>query len=234
MGRLKSSGRLPGFNGRRLLRNWLLPLILTALIILILHPGVKADPAPTTDELVAYLAKHNLDLGAQVVNGYEQIYYAYNGQQVFITGTAYNHVYQAASGPYVTWEGVFGSGGQIYIYNVLTGAEVQLSSHGTNSEPSIFSNQVVWRNWDGQHWQIYYYNGSTVQQITSGNSSSVRPSTNGQKIIYAQQVATNDWKAQVYDIASGQTSSLREGNEASTAYPAFDASGNIVTAFVQD
>lgn len=218
---------------KQILRNWLLPLVVAAMVILVLHPGVKADPAPTTNELTTYLAHNTLQLGTQVVNGFEQIYYLYNGKQVYITSAGYNHVYQAASGPYITWEGIYGSGGQIYLYNVLTQSEIQLSEHGTNSEPSIFSNQVVWRGWDGQHWQIFYYNGSTVRQITNDNTSSVRPSTNGQKIIYAEQVATNDWKAQSYDIVTGQITTMREGDEVSTAYPAFDPHGNVVTSFVQ-
>ena len=217
----------------RFLRQWLLPFLVAGGLIVALHPGVQADPAPTTSELTTYLAHNSLQLGTQIVDGYEQIYYTYNGRQVFITSSSYNHVYQSASGAYVTWEGVFGDGGQIYLYNVLTQSTVQLSDHGTNSEPFIFTNQVVWRSWDGQHWQINYYNGSTVQQITNANTSSVRPSTNGQQIIFAQQVATNDWKALSYDIASGQTSLIREGDEASTAYPTFGASGSVATAFVQ-
>ena len=226
MGRLIPSGRL-----RKLVLNWLPPLVLAGGIILGLHPGVKADPAPTTSELATYLQTNQLELGTKVVDGYQQIYYTYKQQQIILTKASYNHSYQQASGPYVVWEGLFSGGSEIFIYNVLTAAETQLTFSGTNSQPSLFGGHVVWRMWDGNHWQIEYYDGRQIRQLTRGDTSSVRGSTDGAKVIYANQLSPSDWKAESYDISSGQTSMIHEGDEATTAYPAFGPNGTITTAF---
>ena len=233
MGRLTARPRLRGIHiSMKTVRNWLLPGLVASALIFGLHPSVTADTAPSSSELATYLTSHQLAIGSQVVDGYSQIYYTYNDKQIFVTSTGYNHVYASASGPYVTWEGVFGEGGQIYQYNVLTQALVRLSDSGTNSEPFIFANQVVWRSWDGHYWQIKYYDGSSVQQITNDAVSSVRPSTNGQKIIYAKQRGVNDWLAMSYDVASGQTGTLKQGDEATTAYPAFGPNSTVNTSFL--
>lgn len=216
---------------RKFALNWLPPLILAAGIILGLHPGVKADPAPTTSELATYLQTSQLELGTKVVAGYQQIYYTYHQQQVILTTASYNHTYQQASGPFVIWEGLFSGGSQIFVYNVLTEAETQLTFSGTNSQPSLKGNQVVWRTWDGNHWQINYFDGRQIRQLTSGDTSSVRASTDGTHVIYATQISPDDWKAESFDIASGKTSLVHEGDEASTAYPAFGPNGSIATAF---
>lgn len=235
MGRLvlgpKTHPKILNLSLLRTVRSWVLPALVAVIVVFGLHPGVKADPAPTTDELTTYLGSHNLSLGTDLVNGYQQVYYTYNGRQVYITTASYNHAYATASGAYVTWEGVYGDGGQIYMYNVLTKSEIRLSDRGTNSQPSIYKNTVVWRVWDGHYWQIDYYDGMTVRRITEGSNSAVRPSINGQKIIYAQQVAVNDWQAQAYDIASRQIITIRRGDEVSTAYPMFGDAAGITTAF---
>lgn len=227
MGRLKHQRRL-----RRQLLNWLPPLVLAGAIIFGIHPGVHADPAPTSSELATYLQTNQLELGTKVIAGYQQIYYTYKDRQVILTTASYNHTYQQASGPYVIWEGLFSGGSQIFMYNVLTGAETQLTISGTNSQPALFGGQAVWRVWDGNHWQVEFYNGSQIRRLTSGDNSSVRASTDGQRIIYATQVSPSDWKVESYDIASGQTSLVHQGDEASTAYPAFGPNGTITTAFV--
>ena len=224
-------GRLKIRLHRKVLFNWLPPLIVASILILGIHPGVNANQAPTSSELATYLQTKQLDLGTKVTGGYQQIYYTYNQEQITLTTAPYNHTYQQASGAYVIWEGLFSGGSQIFMYNVLSGSETQLTFSGTNSQPSVYGNQVVWRTWDGSHWQIEYYDGRQTRQLTSGGTSSVRGSTDGTRVLYANQLSASDWKAESYDISTGQTSLMHEGDEASTAYPAFGPSGTITTAF---
>jgi hypothetical protein len=226
-------GRLTKRQRRQLWRvtvTWLPPIVLVLVLLFGVRSLVKADPAPSTSELASYLQQHELGVYDQPNGNYQQVYYNYNGNQIDLTDASYNHVGALSSGQYVTWEGTI-DGDQIFQYDVLADTLTQLTFDGTNDAPSPYQGTVTWQHWDGSNWQIMYFDGSNIQQITNDDDSSVRPSTNGQQIIYAEEVATDDWKAQSYDIASGQTSTIREGDEASTAYPEFASDGTITTAF---
>lgn len=243
MGRIKSPAVRKGVNkGLNLLRSrrirravfaWALPVGLSLLILFGVHSAVKADPSPSTTQLQDYLAAGNsLDPFSQEADGYEQVFYRYNNQTVQLSSAPYNHVYAISSGQYIVWEGIVGVFSQIFLYDVLSGNMVQLTSAGTNTEPSVFNKTVVWRHWDGNTWDVYYYDGFGVRQITDSAHPCVRPSTNGVKIIYAEQIDTDLWRAQSYDIVTGQTDTIREGDTVTTAYPHF--SGNtVVTDFRQ-
>jgi hypothetical protein len=89
----------------------------------------------------------------------------------------------------------------------------------------------VWQAWDGHHWQVKYYDGTTVTQITNADQSSIRPSIRGQQIIYAVQLDTDSWQTMSYDTASGTATLLASGDTVSTAYPHFNADGSVSTAF---
>jgi hypothetical protein len=218
---------------RRLLLNWLPPVVIVVALLLGISSRVSASTAPNVDALTVYLQTHQLDLGNQEVKGYQQIYYIYNGERVFITEQGYNHVYAGASGQYIAWEGLLIDGGQIFLHNILTNSTIQLTSIGTNVEPSIYQDKVVWRSWDGVHWQLYYYDGLQIIRITNDNYSSIHASVNASQIIYAKQLSADDWQAESYNLATGQTSVIRRGDEASTAYPAFKSDGSVSTAFVR-
>ena len=232
MGRLNRLRRFSQGRLRVLATQWGLPGLLVVGLILSVNSVVKADPAPSGSELSAYLQSNKLEVATDIQNGYQQVYYTYKNQKIFITNDSFNHAYAAASGAYVVWEGTTSLGGQIFMYNILSKSLLQLTSTGTNEEPYIHQNQVVWRAWDGIHWQIYYYDGLTIKQVTSGLSSSVHGSTDGKQIIYAEQLAPSDWKAQAYDIATTTTHTLREGDEATTAFPSLDGSGGVITRFI--
>jgi hypothetical protein len=233
MGQL--SKHIPGLHKkhvRQIVLAWLLPVVLALSVLFLIHAQVKADPAPTASELAQYLQNHQLNLGTEVVNGYQQVYYVYNGQNILLTSENYNHANAIASGEYVVWEGSSDIGSiQIYQYDVLTDVLIQVTAAGTNEDPCVSGDTITWETWDGSQWQVMYYNGAQVQQITSGPNASVYASTNGKQIIYAEQIASDDWKAQSYDVGTGQTTTIREGDTTSTAYPQFASDGSISTAY---
>jgi len=192
------------------------------------HAAVTADTPPTTDQLAQYLQNNALDVTTDTVDGYQQVYYHYQGQKVYITGAVYNHTHPAASGEYVVWEGLADNHGQIYLYDVLTDALIRIVSPGTSENPSLFQDSVVWEEWLNDSWQIFYYNGFTIQQVSVDNVPSVRPSINAHQVIYAEQFPTY-WQTISYDIASGQRTVIMQGDESSTAYPHFAPDGTIRT-----
>jgi hypothetical protein len=233
MGRLILKRLRPSRRWRQYFLGWALPIGLTLAIIFGVHTVVRADPAPSATELEQYLQNNELNLFEQPASEYSQVFYLYNRRIIQLTSENYPHLHPLSSGEYVAWQGVIGGHAQIFLYNVLTNALVQLTSNGSNEGIFVRSNTVAWQHWDGQHWQIYYYDGAEVRQITDNiNSSSVRPSTNGSRIIYAEQLDFDHWKAQSYDINSGETTTMAEGNTSSTAYPQFNSDGNVSTAFV--
>lgn len=232
MGRLtKRRLRLP-LPLRRALFNWGLPVVLTLALLFGVHARVRADTPPSTTQLEQYVQTHNLNVFTQTEGDYQQIFYRYNNRSYQITSAEYNHVYPVSSKNYVAWQGLINGESQIYVFDILTSTLTQVTTIGTNSEPYLYQNQVTWRHWNGTDWQIYYYNGLSVATITDGQTSSYRASTDGTRIIYAEQVGADDWKAQSYDIQSGQVSLVAQGTEAATAYPAFGSGGTITTAFV--
>jgi Tol biopolymer transport system component len=192
---------------------------------------VGANPAPTSDQLAQYLQDHELNVSSVQSTEYNQIAYTFNNQVVMLTGDSYNHVAPASDGPHVVWEGIINGAGQIFFYDVITGSLTQLTSTGSNIAPAVNSGHAVWQTWDGHRWQVAYYDGFGVSQITSGNHSSIRPSLRGQQIIYAEQLDNDSWQAMAYDVASGTSSVIASGDTASTAYPHFNSDGSVDTGF---
>ena len=223
---------LPWPQLRRVVLAWVLPVVLSLSLLFGLHARAKADPAPTPSELQTYLQDNALSLFDDASSGLPQIYYFFNHKPVQLTTANFPALHPVSDGQYVAYIGEVEGLGQVFIDDVMTSSAVQLSLTAPNEGISMHGNQVVWQSWDGQHWQIFYYNGFVVQQITNADTDSINAVTNGQHILYAESVGLDDWKAQNYDIASGQTTTISEGNTSSTASPHFNDDGTISTAFV--
>jgi hypothetical protein len=217
---------------RQLVLAWVLPIILTLAILFGVHSRVKADPAPPTSELQAYLQDNELNLFDDVSGGVPQVFYFFNHKPIQLTSADFGALHPISSGQYVAYLGVVNGLGQVFLYDVLANSQVQLSLSAPNESISIYHNKVAWQGWDGQHWQIYYYDGSSVQQLTNGDSDSVNASVGAQAVLFAQNVAGDDWKAQEYDPSTGQITTVREGSSVTTAYPKFNADSTISTEFV--
>ena len=225
MGRLNLTRR----KVRRLVTAWALPLLLSLGVLFGVHSFATADTAPTTDELKSYLQTNQLEVGTDTVDGYQQIYYMWKGSRVFMTAANYSHIKPVASGEYVAWEGQLNGAGQIFLYDVVTQTLTQVTSAGTNQNPSIYNNMVMWESWDTDHWVVYCYDGIGVYQLTSSGYSAVRPKSDGKQIVFAE-LQPDGWEAWSYDLTSGQYTLLKTGDESSTAYPHFGPDGSVRTA----
>ena len=217
---------------RRIILAWVLPVLLSLSLLFGLHARAKADQPPPPDQLQAYLQDNALSLFEDTGSGLPQIYYFFNHKPVQLTTGNFPSLHPVSSGQYVAYISEIDGLGQVFLADVLGNTITQLSLTAPNEGIFMHGNQIVWQGWDGQHWQIYYYNGFVVQQITSGDTDSINAVTNGQHILYAEQVGPDNWKAQNYDIASGQTTTISQGDTTSTASPHFNDDGTISTAFV--
>lgn len=224
-------GRLSRPNSRRLIliaRNWLLPIVISGGLVAGISGFASAGTPPTVSELASYLESNELVVGAETAGEYEQIYYVYEGNKIFLTGANYSHRNPVSSGSTIVWQGQINGAGQIYAFDILTEMLVQVTSVGTNQNPSIKDNIIMWETWTGDRWAVSYYDGTFVRQLTNGTSSAVRPRTDGQSIIYAEQ-STDGWRTVSYNITTQAFSVIKEGDEASTAYPSFDETGRITS-----
>jgi|GEM_PF-3506078 len=217
----------------RSVRAWVLPVLLTLAILLGVHTRVKADPAPPASELLAYLQDSQLSLFEDSSTGLPQIYYFFNHKPVQLTNDPnIAALHPISSGQYVAYIGIVNGLSQVFVYDVLSDAPLQLSLTSPNEGVSIDGNQLAWQTWDGQNWQIDYFNGIEVKQLTSGGNNSINAQIKGQEVLYATQIGPDDWLAQEYDGASGQLTTIREGDTSSTAYPHFNDDGTISSEFV--
>lgn len=217
---------------RQVILSWSLPAFIVIAILFGVHSRVKADPAPSSSELQQYLQDHQLNVYESTAGAYPQVFYVYQGHQIQLTSDEYIHLHPLSDGQYVTWVAVIDGQTQVFLEDVLSGSTLQLSQTSPNEGVSIYQNQVTWEGWDGQRWQVFYYDGNQVKQITSGSNSSFHAIINASQIVYSEQLSNDDWKAQTYDTTTGQTATVREGDTVSTAYPSFASDGTISTTFV--
>src|SRR5687767_14020060 len=124
-------GRLDRLRPSRL-SLWLMPGILSMSLLIGFHTYVQAGTPPTTNELAEYLISNELEMIVESVEGYQQIYYLYDGAKIQLTSAAYSHINPASDGPTVAWQGLINGEGQIFAYDILTKALTQLTFAGSN------------------------------------------------------------------------------------------------------
>jgi beta propeller repeat protein len=196
----------------RIFQAWFIPVSVAAVLIVAGHAAL-ANPAPSTEELSEYLSNNSLFVNTETVDGIRQVYYLFNGERIYITNGTNNHLSPVASGQFVTWVETIDGAGQIFLYDVLNKTLLRLSNYSTNQSPFISGNRVVWESWQADRWQIYYFDGQSIHQISSGDTA-VRPSINANEIAYAQQSeVTKEWRVLVYDVNTQQSTVVKMGDE---------------------
>lgn len=209
--------------GRRLVRfagRWGVPVVLSGLIIMGYHT-ISASPEPTADELVSYLESNPLNVGSETVGGYQQIYYAIDERRVFITDEPQNSRQPAASNEYVVWVQDVDGNSQIMLHNVLTKATLIISGDSTNQNPVIDGDRIAWEKWVNESWQIFYYDGTAIRQL-SQNHVSVRPVIEGEEVAYAQKLSQDNtsWRVVRHNLTSNTQEVVLTDDE-SNAWPHF-------------
>jgi len=51
-----------------------------------------------------------------------------------------------------------------------------------------FQNEIIWHWWDGNDWEIMYYNGIEVKQITDNEEDDLEPSYDGSTVVWHKYV----------------------------------------------
>lgn len=182
--------------------NWALPMILVGVIFVVINSQTYASPAPPKKaELEEYLEDNVLEIGAESVDGYQQIYYVYDDIKIFITKNTNNHTQPSISGKYVTWVETIDGFPQIVLYDLLEKTELKITQTGTNVSPSISDNKIVWEGLSGGVQQVFYYDGYRIHQL-SYDYTSLRPKIKEDTAVFAQYTGEQDkpWRVMSYDL----------------------------------
>lgn len=209
--------------------SWGAPVIMSLAVIFGVHSFASANTPPTNEDMVKYLETNELELGVDGIDGFQQIYYWYKGQKIFITGARYNHTNPASSRGVVAWQGLKPDGtSNIYMYDLFTNTGLQLTGIGTHQNPTVKGNIVVWETWVKDHWEVSYFDGALIHYLENNHLSSIRPVTDGKNLFFAEQT-DKKWRTVEYDIASKKYKVLKEGDEAHTAFPNINKANKFTT-----
>ena len=127
----------------------------------------------------------------------------------------------AAYGDYVVWEDNRNGHSNIYLYQISTSTETQLTPDGSSQiNPSIYGNNVVWEDYrDGNEPEIYMYHilSGVETRLTNDSASQKNPSA------YGGRVAWEDYRDGYYpeiyllNISTGAEFRLTDDTSRQTA-----------------
>lgn len=192
---------------KRLFKNWFIPFAIASFVFVFVQP-VLAQTANTLK---------NVQVGEEVKDGFSRVYYLDGGTKTFIGLENENSKEPDSNGEYITWAtDINDAGGQIFLYNISTRMQMQLTYLRTNLNPKVDDKgRVTWEGWDGNTWQAFFFDGKSVRQLTTGDTT-VNPDFGGEYISYGRRDTTGTWRAVIYSIKEEKSVDVAVGEEART------------------
>jgi len=190
---------------------WLLPLIISWLLFVLVRPTF-AEIIGKQVNLAQYLVANDVEVDSEVINGYHQVYYVFEGEKTYVTEGNLNATSPASAGEYVVYRRNSGAGGDnTFVYHIPTVTTIQLSGSSNNANPKVARNgQVVWEGWVDDAWQIFLFDGTSVRQVTAGDMS-INADIEGDQIVFARRGVDGTWRAEKYTISSGSIEEVGRG-----------------------
>lgn len=108
------------------------------------------------------------------------------GAQTLISENADPNSAPQINGQWIIWTvGNEDNQRDIWLYDLLTASEMQLSTHGLANTASMLSEDgIVWEAYDGDDTDIFYYDGEMIQQITANDEDDFSPYLDGDAIVW--------------------------------------------------
>lgn len=104
----------------------------------------------------------------------------------------------------IVWQRLIDGRYQIIVYDIQKEQENQLTFSRTNNmEPKVSEDGIVWQAWDGNDWEIMYFDGKYTDQITDNDFQDVAPAIDEGYILWSV-LGGKEQEAKVYEIASGE------------------------------
>ena len=133
------------------------------------------------------------------------------------------------TGGHMVWESVF----NLYDANVeieyYDGNTIKIISANHKSDymrPHINNaGHVVWYGWDGSDWEIFYYNGTTITQLTDNSYDDLYPHINNAGHVVWYGWDGSDWEIFYYN---GTTITQLTDNSYSDGFPQISNNGHVV------
>ncbi len=214
---------------RQKLYRLIIPLFVSILIFIFGGP-VLAQTLTQEFSLQQALVNGDVIVGSEIGNnGFRQVYYIFDGSKRFVTDSNYTNADPVIEGEYITWMSQIDGVWQVFLYHIPTDSTVQISLAGNNVNPRISEGRVVWEGWvndpsTGSGWQVFFFDGKSAKQLTSGDISK-NPEIEGDNIIYGRKDVTETWRAVVYSISRNETQDITTGIAAK--HPALE-NGKII------
>ena len=144
-----------------------------------------------------------------------------NNEGIQISTASANHNQPFSRGDFIVWAEEQQGISEKYIvrYHVPTKTTVHITTTGVAQNPKVNTQgQVVWQAWIDETWQIFFFDGNEVQQISSEQNSCGNPDIAGNTIVYSKKDANNKWQTIQYSTETKTSQIVKEGIEAKFPY----------------
>jgi len=119
------------------------------------------------------------------------------------------------------WQRLVDGRYQIISYDLEERKETQLTFSRTNSmEPKVAKEGVVWQAWDGNDWEIMFFDGQVTDQITDNEIQDVTPVIEDGYVLWSV-LGGEASEARVYSIESGELMTITGHEGGAVANPRF-------------
>ncbi|MBP6881047.1 MAG: hypothetical protein KBC35_00250 [Candidatus Pacebacteria bacterium] len=121
----------------------------------------------------------------------------------------------------IVWQRLIDGRYQIISYDIDEQEETQLTFSRTNSmEPKVAKEGITWQAWDGNDWEILYFDGKSTDQITDNDIQDVTPVIEDGYILWSILGGENS-EARVYSIESGEMMTISGHEGGAVVNPRF-------------
>lgn len=104
----------------------------------------------------------------------------------------------------VVWHRLVKDRYQIITYDLEEREETQLTfSKNNNMEPKAAKEGIVWQAWDGNDWEVMFFDGEFTEQITDNSVQDVTPVIEDGYVLWSV-LGGEEAEARVYEIESGE------------------------------
>tara|TARA_B100000508_G_scaffold120126_2_gene101109 strand:- start:9860 stop:11692 length:1833 start_codon:yes stop_codon:yes gene_type:complete len=121
----------------------------------------------------------------------------------------------------VVWQRLVDGRYQIISYDLEELEETQLTFSRTNSmEPKVSKEGIVWQAWDGNDWEVLFFDGKFTDQITDNNIQDVTPVVEDGYVLWTVLGGTES-EARVYSLETSEVMTISGYEGGTVANPRF-------------